>query len=129
MHFTEASLGAPRTIGLNYLPRSVVTAPTFLGVQLGRTLDLGFGVSVDAWVKAAWKHELDPVRSIDAAFISAPGFDFINYGAAAVTDMARIDAGARLKVTRDVEVFGVFQGDLAPSVRSVAGSGGVRVVW
>ena len=127
--FTETSLGAPSTIGLSYLPRSVVTAPTFLGVQLGRTFDLGLGMSVDAWVKAAWKHELDPVRSIDAAFISAPGFDFIINGAAAVTDMARIDAGARLKVTRDVEVFGVFQGDFAPSGRSVAGSGGVRVAW
>ena len=127
--FTENNFGAPSVIGLAYQQHSVVTAPTFVGLQFSRSVDLGYGMSLYGWLRVAWRHELDPTRSIEAAFISAPGFNFLINGAPGVANMARIDTGVRLAVARNVSLFGVFQGDFGSGSRNVTGSGGLLVSW
>jgi hypothetical protein len=126
--FTETNAGAPSVIGLSYAAQNVASAPLFVGVQLSKTLDLDT-LRMAVWLRAAWRHELDPARPITASFISAPGFSFTVNGAAAISDMARINAGVKLQLANNVEAFGVFQGDLAPSGRNLTGSGGIRIGW
>ncbi|MGO8738244.1 hypothetical protein [Rhodoblastus sp.] len=127
--FTETNAGQASTIGLTYMGRTISSVPTFLGAQLSRKIDLGDGMNLSLWVRAAWKHEFEPLRSIEASFIAAPGFDFVVHGASAITDMARVDAGMKVAVNKNLEFFASFDGDFAPQGRDIAGMGGVRVNW
>lgn len=127
--FTETNGGLPSTIGLNYMGRTIASVPSFLGVQLSRKIDLGGDMKLSFWARAAWKHEFEPLRSIEAGFIAAPGFNFIVNGASAISDMARVDAGMKVAVSKNLEFFASFDGDFAPQGRDIAGSGGVRVNW
>jgi hypothetical protein len=126
--FTETNAGSQSKIGLSYPSQDIYSAPLFLGVQLSKTGSVN-GLEVSGWLRAAWKHELDPARPITAAFIAAPGFNFTVNGAAAITDMARIDTGLKVMFARNVEGFADFQGDFAPGGRNLTGSGGLRVAW
>jgi len=89
-------------------------------------------MSMEGWLRAAWRHEFAPDRSIEASFIAAPGFNFAINGAAAVSDMAKIDAGGKISLTHNIEAFANFDGEFAPSAHDLSGtmassSGGRRI--
>ena len=126
---TETNSNSPSTIGLNLLGRTIASVPSFVGAQLNASTQIGPGLLLDSWLRAAWKHEFASRRSIDATFIAAPGFDFVIDGAKPPRDAARLNVGARLIIGANVSVFAAFDSDLAAGSRNLAGSGGIRVQW
>jgi len=47
----------------------------------------------------------------------------------AARDAARIDAGAKLAISRNAWLFASFDGEFSDRSRSYAGRGGARVAW
>ena len=79
-------------------------------------------------MRAEWVHEFLPHRTIDPAFISAPGFNFVIEGAQAPTDLARISLGGKVALDRNVSVTADVRADLyrTPSYSARAG---LRIGW
>jgi len=80
-------------------------------------------------VRAAWEHELHTTRQVTAALTILPGAQFTVDGAPAARDSARIDAGSRLELTKNVALVGTFNGDFSNRGNLYAGTGGLRVTW
>ena len=128
--FTESNFGTiPSVIGLTYEARTINSLPSFVGLQLESNAALPNAMDLDFWARGAWKHEFDPSRSTESAFISAPGFDFVIQGAQAPRDSLVTSIGFKLKVTKNAALFGTFEGQFGWSAPSVGGTGRVVISW
>ena len=74
-------------------------------------------------------HEFDAGRSIESAFISAPGFDFVTQGARPARDALVTSLGAKLNLTKNAAIFPTFEGQFGAGMTSVGGTGGLIVSW
>jgi outer membrane autotransporter protein len=128
--FTESNQGGPSVIGLSYASTTIDTLPSYLGLQLeGKTNSLG-QMGLDVWVRAAWQHEFDLNRSTNSSFISAPGFNFTIQGAEPPADALVTSVGAKLNITKNVAVFGTFEGQFGEGgANSIGGTGGLVFTW
>jgi uncharacterized protein with beta-barrel porin domain len=68
-------------------------------------------------------------RSIQAAFLAAPGFDFVVNGAEPPRDALRASVGGKLNIARNVSFFGSFDSDVSASNRTFSGNGGIQFAW
>jgi uncharacterized protein with beta-barrel porin domain len=126
--FTETNNEGPSTIGLSFPSRTIPSIPAYIGAQIDDKQYIGGGYSVYSWMRAEWVHEFEPQRSIDPAFIAAPGFNFVIDGAPAAADLARIDTGVKLNVSQHVSFMVSFDTDLYQTP-SYSGWGGFKVNW
>ncbi len=127
--FTENNQMTPSVIGLSYGARTTQSLPSYLGLQLETKASIGGEMNLDAWVRAAWKHEFDTGRSIESSFISAPGFDFTIQGARPPSDALVTSVGLKLKITNNAAIFGTFEGQFGSGANSYGGTGGLVVSW
>jgi outer membrane autotransporter protein len=127
--FTETNSGLPSTIGLSYAARTIPSVPAYVGAQVDAKTVLDNKYSLYGWMRAAWVHEFEPHRSIDASFIAAPGFGFVIQGAQQAPDMAKINTGVKLNVSDHLSLSASFNANLAPTAQSYSGFGGLRVAW
>ena len=86
-------------------------------------------MTLSPYARVSWVHEFKPDRAIGASFIALPTAAFSVDGPRASSDAARIDAGAKLAVSRNAWLFASFDGEFADRSQSYAGKGGVRVAW
>ena len=127
--FTETNHGTPSVIGLSYESRTTTSLPGYLGLRLEAKTDLANRMSLDVWARGAWKHEFDPTRSTQSAFISAPGFDFVLQGAEPPRNAFVTSIGAKLNLSKSAAIFGTFEGQFGPGATSVGGTGGIVFTW
>ena len=115
-------------LGLSFNRRNVTSVPGALGVQLDGNFPLGAGgMSLRPKVRVSWVHEFETERSNTASFLLAPGYGFKTTGAPAVSDAARVDAGAQLMITPALSIEGGFTGYFAGRGTSVGGTGSVKL--
>ena len=89
--FTETQAGgSPSQIGLSYASRDVFSIPAFLGGQLDVSTPVGYTGRLRAWVRLAWMHDFAPYRTLSAAFIAAPGYNFTVLGATSPRELRTI---------------------------------------
>jgi len=130
--FSESSIaagGGPGVLGLTVPSRTVSSLPTFAGVQLDSRVALANAMTWTPYVRAAWVHEFDPSREVTASLITLPGSSFTVDGPRAARDAARVDAGSRLTISRNVTLFESFDGEFSARSRMYAGKAGVQVEW
>ena len=127
--FTETNQFAPSVIGLSYQARTTQSLPSYLGLQLETKTSLGGQMNIDAWARAAWKHEFDTERSIESSFIAAPGFNFEIQGARPPRDALVTSIGLKLNITSNAAIFGTFEGQFASGANSYGGTGGLIFSW
>ena len=72
--------GSPN-LSLRYRSQDVASFPLSLGVQIDGKVSLGKHVTVTPYARAAWVHEFNPDREVNAEFRSAPGYGFRVEGA------------------------------------------------
>ena len=72
-------------------------------------------------------HEFETERSNIASLLLAPSYGFKTTGAPAVSDAARVDAGAQLMITPALSIEGGFTGYFAGRGTSVGGTGSVKL--
>jgi outer membrane autotransporter protein len=126
--FTENNSGGPSTIGLTLPSRNIGSVPAYLGAQFDWRQPLLNGGSVFGWLRTEWVHEFLPNRTIDPAFIAAPGFNFVVSGAQAPSDLARVSIGGKVALDRNVSVTGDVRADLY-NTPSYSARAGLRVAW
>jgi uncharacterized protein with beta-barrel porin domain len=126
--FAETNRGLPSAIGLSFPSRTIPSVPAYIGAQIDSKRYFDNGYSLYGWMRAEWVHEFEPYRSIDPAFIAAPGFNFVIEGAKAATDMARLSMGGKLNVNDHVAFTAGVSTDLYRTP-SFSASGGLRVAW
>lgn len=130
---TETSVvfgtNTPGMLGLSYAPVSVTSLPTFLGVQLDTSFDLGGGRILTPVARLAWVHEFRPDRSQDATFLSIPGPNFTVFGPRAASDAAQLDAGLQLALNSSAVLQANFSSELSGASSRYSGSGALRVAW
>jgi outer membrane autotransporter protein len=121
--------GGPGILGLTFGSKSVTSLTSSLGVQFDRRIPLSNGQILTPFARVAWVHEFNPDRSIDASLTSSPEASFSPDGAAAPDNLAKVNAGLKLDVTRSVGLYAYFDGEFSGHSQSYTGNGGVRISW
>jgi len=121
--------GAPGILGLDFQPQQVSSLPTFLGAQIDTQVDFAGGASWRPYLRASWVHEFEARRDVTAALLLFPGNAFTVDGASAASDAVRIEGGGDFRLTHTASLFASFGGEYSGRSGSLAGTGGLRVVW
>jgi outer membrane autotransporter protein len=130
--FSEESArvsGGPGILGLTFGTKSVTSLTSSLGIQLDKRIPLANGQTLTPFARVAWTHEFNPDRSVNVSLTSSPEASFSPYGAAAPGDAARVNAGLKLDVTKNVGLYAFFDGEFSGHSQSYAGNGGVKISW
>jgi uncharacterized protein with beta-barrel porin domain len=72
--------------------------------------------------RAAWAHDWPGERSMEAAFRSVPGSDFVVEGAQLSTNLALLSAGAQLNISKAVALQALFNAELGDNSTTLGGS-------
>lgn len=129
--YTETSTiagGGAGILGLTFASRTTTSLPTFLGLQADTRAVLSNGAVVTPYGRLSWVHEFEPVRQINATFISLPGASFTVDGARPSSDAARLDAGAKVQLDTTRSVFANLSGEWSGSGESYAAMAGFKLV-
>jgi outer membrane autotransporter protein len=86
-------------------------------------------MSLTPRLRAAWAHEFNAGRQVNASFLSLPGAAFTVSGARPARDAAVVSAGVDWTFGRTVSLFAQFDGDLSGGGSAYAGTGGIRIAW
>ena len=127
--FNEYNGFSKSVVALNYQGRTISSLPSYVGMQFNHNFELGNGMPLWGWVRSAWRHEFDQLRTVTTAFMAAPGMNFTTLGAPGVRDMAWVSSGVKLGLTPNLALFAGFDGNFAPSAYAVSGSGGIQMRW
>ena len=120
--------GQPGVFALNYQAQNTTSLPTFLGAQFDATTQLD-GRPFSAWLRAAWVHEFNTYRGVNAGFAVLPGTSFAVDGAKAASDAARFDLGVKYDVGSQTSLFLNGSTELSWRGQSIAGTAGLRIVF
>ncbi|WP_281405929.1 autotransporter domain-containing protein [Mesorhizobium sp. B3-1-7] len=107
----------------------VTSLPVSLGLQLGTTIGVGDGQSLQAWGRAAWVHEFEPDRSVKPSFQAAPGTSFVIEGASAAEDTVVVNAGLKMDWSSNTSMFAASDGKFGDGLQSYGGDVGLKVNW
>jgi uncharacterized protein with beta-barrel porin domain len=130
--YTETSTvagGGPGVLGLSYDANTVTSLPTFLGAQIDTRTVLPGGQVLSPRLRAAWVHEFNPDRQIQASFVSVPTAAFTVDGARAGSDALRVGAGATLAFTDNALLFANLEGEFSDADQTYTASAGIRLTW
>lgn len=79
--------------------------------------------------RAAWAHNFDADRSINAIFQTLPAYGFSVNGSMQSRDAALLFAGGEICWANGFSIAGTFEGEFSRNVDSCAGKGIVRYQW
>ena len=114
---------------LNYAGQNWNDTRTELGARADYRVMMENGALLTLRGRAAWGHDYDTNRTINAAFQALPGFGFAVTGASPAADSALVSAGAELKFRNGVALRAKFDGEFADRSSIYGGSGGIYVSW
>ena len=103
--------------------------PLSVGLQIDGTVKLTKNVILTPYVRAAWEHEFNPDRVIDAEFQAAPGYNFRVAGASAIEDSAQFNAGLKFDFSRRVTISCNYVSEISDAGTSHGGFGSVLIAW
>ncbi len=130
--FSETSArlsGGPGILGLTFGSDSVTSLESLLGVQFDTQVALSNGQLLTPFARAAWVHEFNPERGVNARLTLSPGASFSPPGAFAASDSAKVDAGVKFDVTGSIALFAYFEGEFSGQSQSYSGNGGIKIRW
>ena len=127
-NYTEQVLAGANTFALAYASRDVTATRSELGLRTDKSYALETAI-LTLRGRAAWAHNFNPDRSVNATFQTLPGASFVVNGAQQTRDAALTTASAELKWANNWSIAGTFEGEFSDRSRSYAGKGVVRCVW
>ncbi|WP_127078970.1 autotransporter domain-containing protein [Rhodomicrobium lacus] len=126
--FSETGVGS-NLAALRVSSVDIDSDKAFLGIQIDTKTTLNESWVLTPYARVSWEHEFNADRYNKASFIALPGSTFRIDGASAAEDVARVNAGFKLDISKDVAVFAAFDGEFSERGESYAGTGGVRIRW
>lgn len=118
----------PGTFALAYTAKDVTASRSELGWRSDKSFAVGDGVFTLRG-RAAWAHNFDTDRSIQATFLALPGTSFVVRAAAQAGDSALVTGSAEMKWHNNWSATAVFEGEFSNVTRSYGGRGIVRYLW
>jgi autotransporter-associated beta strand protein len=126
--FAEQTIAGVNTFALAYSDRNVTSSRSELGLR-GDTSFAAADAVVTLRGRAAWAHNFNTTRSIDAIFQTLPASGFTVFGAAQARDSALVTASAETKWLNGFSVAATFEGEFSRVTDSYAGKGVIRYQW
>lgn len=126
--FSEKEIGGNGVLGLHVDGQATDSQKSFVGLQVDSSFTLGQGSTIIPYARVSWQHEFSTDRQITASLLSLPS-SFTVDGTSALEDAARISAGFRLEVSRDVSFAANFDGEFSGRGNNEGGRGEVNVRW
>jgi subtilase-type serine protease len=126
--YAEQVVAGAGTFAQTYAAKNVTDTRSELGLRTDKSFAMTDALLVLRG-RAAWAHDFNPDRTINAPFQTLPGASFTVNGAAQAADAALVTASAEVKWLSGFSVAGVFEGEFSDVTRSYAGKGIVRYQW
>ena len=126
--YAETVVSGASTFALAYGSKAVTASRSELGLRTDKSFALTDAV-LTLRGRAAWAHDFNPDRSVNATFQTLPGAGFTVNGAAQSADKALTTASVELKWISGFSLAATFEGEFAGNVSSYAGKGVARYMW
>ncbi|GIQ76963.1 hypothetical protein BraRD5C2_54110 [Bradyrhizobium sp. RD5-C2] len=126
--YAERVIVGANTFALAYAAKTVTATRSELGLRTDKSLAMEDGV-LTLRGRAAWAHDYNPDRSVDATFQTLPGASFVVNGARQARDAALVTASVGKKWLNGWSAAGSFEGEFSNVTTSCAGKGVVRYSW
>jgi uncharacterized protein with beta-barrel porin domain len=126
--YAEQALSGAGTFALNYAAKDVTDSRSELGVRTDRSFAMRDAI-LTLRGRAAWAHDFDTDRNIQAVFQTLPGASFVVNGAALAHDSALTTASVEMKWLNGFSVAATFEGEFSNVTTSYAGKGIARYTW
>jgi autotransporter-associated beta strand protein len=126
--YAESVVSGANAFALAYGSKTATDARSEFGIRADRSFAIEDAV-LTLRGRAAWAHDFDPDRSIEATFQALPGANFVVNGAAQARDSALTTASAEMKWRNGWSAAVTFEGEFSDVTRSYAGKGVVRYDW
>jgi autotransporter-associated beta strand protein len=126
--YAESAILGANTFALSYAGKSVTASRAELGLRSDKSWALGDGVFTLRG-RAAWAHDFNTDRNVQATFQTLPGASFVVNGARPARDAALTTASAEMKFASGLSLAATFEGEFSEVTRSYAGKGVARYAW
>ena len=126
--YAETLVSGANTFALAYGARTVTASRGELGLRTDKSFAMSDAV-LTLRGRAAWAHDFNPDRSVNATFQTLPGAGFTVNGAMQSADKALTTASAEVKWMSGFSLAATFEGEFAGNVSSYAGKGVARYMW
>jgi autotransporter-associated beta strand protein len=126
--YAEQAISGANTFALSYGSKSVTASRSELGLRGDRSFVVQDGIFTLRG-RAAWAHDYNTDRNVQATFQTLPGASFVVNGATPARDAALTTASAEMKWRNGFSIAGTFEGEFSDVTRSYAGKGVVRYTW
>ena len=126
--YAETVVSGANTFALAYGSKTVTASRSELGLRTDKSFAMNDAV-LTLRGRAAWAHDYNPDRSINATFQTLPGAGFTVNGAAQSADKALTTASAEVKWMSGFSLAATFEGEFAGNLNSYAGKGVARYMW
>jgi outer membrane autotransporter protein len=127
--YTERATAGTNAFALNYEAKTATTSRSELGLWADSTAMLDAGTSLLLRARAAWAHNFNTDRTINAVFQTLPGANFTVGGAVPAVDTTLVSAAAELRMANGWTLGAKFDGEVGPGTQSYAGTGTLRYAW
>ena len=126
--YAEQVVAGGNTFALSYTSKDVTASRSELGVRTDKSFALNDAL-LTLRGRAAWAHNFNTDRSVQAAFQTLPASGFVVNGATQARDAALVSAGAEMAWRNGFSLAANFDGEFSRNVESYAGKGTVRYRW
>jgi outer membrane autotransporter protein len=114
--------------GLSYSAMSATDTRGELGMRLDNLNMIG-DMPLILRARLGWAHDWINDPALGAAFNALPGSSFTVNGAAPPTNSALVSGAAELRMTANWSLTAKFDGELAQTAQTYAGSGTLKYSW
>jgi outer membrane autotransporter protein len=120
--------GSRGILGLSYDATSTTSILSSIGLRFDAKFALDKQTLLTPYTRLAWDHEFRDDRRYTASLLALPsGFNI--GGARAAEDVFSVDAGLKLGLGPDIDIFASYNGEFSERSESHGGSGGVKIRW
>jgi autotransporter-associated beta strand protein len=126
--YGETATSGSNQFALTYASQTTTDVRSELGARADKSFLMPDGVFTLRG-RAAWAHDSNTNRPINATFQTLPGASFTVNGAQASPNSALVTTGAEMKWRNGISLAGTFEGEFSHTTQSYAGKGTVRYAW
>jgi autotransporter-associated beta strand protein len=126
--YAETAAAGINTFALAYASKTAATTRSEIGLRSDKSFVVD-GAMLTLRGGAAWAHDFNTDRSVQATFQALPGASFVVNGAQPARDAALTTASAEMKFVSGISLAATFEGEFSDVTRSYAGKGVVRYTW
>ncbi|MBS0536598.1 MAG: autotransporter domain-containing protein [Proteobacteria bacterium] len=127
--YGETATSGSSQFALSYGSKTISSNRVELGAWVDRSIALTPDKDLQLRARAAWAHDWNGDRTINAAFQSLPGAGFAVSGAMPGADALLVSFGGGLNFANGWSILASYEGEFAQGASTSAGRGTLRYQW